>query len=258
MAVLTLLLSRGCQGEAPYQIWWESDRRFRSYSSFCKFQYGGRRPSWIRNFTILGPQACSVCGVDDTCQFWCIQDEAFQSYSILSKFQFFVGGHLGFRKWRFWHFCCLGGVKAKLHTKFGENRTDGSGVILVFCKFQYGGRRPSWIRNFTILGPQACSGCGVDDTCQFWCIQVEAFRSYSIFSKCQFFVAAIMDLEKWRFWHFRCLGGVKAMLHTKFGENRTDGSGVIQVFVNFKMAAGGHLVLWISRFWDHGLLPGAE
>ena len=34
--------------------------------------------------------------------------------------------------------------------------------------------------------------------------------------------------------------------------DRSVGSGVIQVFVNFKMAAGGHLVFEISRFpvWD--------
>ena len=44
-------------------------------------------------------------------------------------------------------------------------------------------------------------------------------------------------------WHFRCLEGVKTKLHAKFGENRTNGSGAIQVFVNFKMAAGGHLGL---------------
>ena len=60
--------------------------------------------------------------------------------------------------------------------------------------------------------------------------------------------AAILDFEKWRFWHLRCLGDVKTKLRTKFGENRTNGSGVIQVFVNFKMAAGGHLGLRISRF----------
>ena len=55
--------------------------------------------------------------------------------------------------------------------------------------------------------------------------------------------AAILDFEKWRFWHFRCLEGVKTKLYAKFCENRTNGSGVIQVFVNFKMAAGGHLGL---------------
>jgi len=37
------------------------------------------------------------------------------------------------------------------------------------------------------------------------------------------------------------MGGVMTKLHAKFGENRTNGSGDIQVFVNFKMAAGGHL-----------------
>ena len=45
--------------------------------------------------------------------------------------------------------------------------------------------------------------------------------------------AAILDFEKWRFWHFRCLGGVKTKLHAKFGENRMNGSEVIQVFVCF-------------------------
>ena len=55
--------------------------------------------------------------------------------------------------------------------------------------------------------------------------------------------AAILDFEKWRFRPVRCLGGVRAKLCAKFGENRTNGSGVIQVLVNFKMAAGGHLGL---------------
>jgi len=98
MAVLTLPVSRLCHVEAPCQIWWESDERFESYSSFCKFQYGGRRPCWIINFDILGPQACSGCEADDTYQIWCIYDEPFRSYPIFSKFQFFVGGHLGFWK----------------------------------------------------------------------------------------------------------------------------------------------------------------
>ena len=42
--------------------------------------------------------------------------------------------------------------------------------------------------------------------------------------------------------------GVKTKLLAKFGENGPNGSGVIQVFVNFKMAAGGHLVFRISSF----------
>ena len=52
-----------------------------------------------------------------------------------------------------------------------------------------------------------------------------------------------MVFAKLRFLHFRCLMGVKAKLLAKFGENRTNGSGDIEVFVNFKMAAGGHLDL---------------
>ena len=50
----------------------------------------------------------------------------------------------------------------------------------------------------------------------------------------------------------------QAKLRAKFDENRMDGSGFIQVFVNFKMAAGGHLGLRIAKFWDHGLVQGAK
>ena len=38
-------------------------------------------------------------------------------------------------------------------------------------------------------------------------------------------------------------GRVKPKLPAKFGENRTNGSGDIKVFVYFKMAVGGHLVI---------------
>ena len=138
------------------------------------------------------------------------------------------------------HLRCLEGVRTKLHAKFGENRTNGSSS---FSKFQDGGRRPSWIMNFAILRAHASSECGVDDTCQIWCIQVEPFRSYSNFSKFRFFVDGHLGLKKMAVWPFRCLEGVKTKLHAKFGENRTNGSGVIQVFANFKMAAGGHLGL---------------
>jgi len=37
----------GCQDEAPCQIWWNSDERFGNYSSFSKFQNGGRQPSCL-------------------------------------------------------------------------------------------------------------------------------------------------------------------------------------------------------------------
>ena len=47
-------------------------------------------------------------------------------------------------------------------------------------------------------------------------------------------------------------------LTAKFGENRTNGLGVIQVFANFNMAAGGHLGLRISTFWDHGFVTGGK
>ena len=64
----------------------------------------------------------------------------------------------------------------------------------------------------------------------------------------RFSSAAILNFEKLRLWHFRCLCSVKAKLHAKFGENRMNGVGLIQVFVNLEMAAGGHLGLRISRF----------
>ena len=97
--------------------------------------------------------------------------------------------------------------------------------------------------NLAILGPQACSGCEFDDTYQIWCTYDEPFQSYSILVDFRFSSAAILNFEKSRFWHFGCLGGVKTKLPAKFGENRTNGSGVIQVLFYFKMAAVGHLGL---------------
>ena len=129
-------------------------------------------------------------------KFGAYRTNRFEVIQFLVNFRFSSAAILDFAKWRFCHFRCLGGVKTKLGAKFGENRTNGSGVIQVFCKFQYGGRRPSWIMNFDILGPQTCSWCEVDDTYQSWCIWDETFRSYSIFNKFQFSSAAILDFEK--------------------------------------------------------------
>ena len=57
-------------------------------------------------------------------------------------------------------------------------------------------------------------------------------------------------MKEIHFWQFHCIGEVKTKRHAKFGDNRINGSKVIKVFVNFKMAAGGHLGLWISGFWE--------
>ena len=62
------------------------------------------------------------------------------------------------------------------------------------------------------------------------CTKFGAYRM-NRFEVIQFFLvnfgfssAAILDFEKWRFWHFRYLGGIKVKLRAKFGENRTNGS----------------------------------
>ena len=49
--------------------------------------------------------------------------------------------------------------------------------------------------------------------------------------------AAILDFEKCHFWSSQCLRATKVKLHLKFCGNRTDGSEVIQVFVNNKIAS---------------------
>ena len=78
---------------------------------------------------------------------------------------------------------------------------------------------------------------------KFRAYRTNRFEVIQILVNFVFSSAAILDFEKWRFWHFLCMEGAKMKLHAKFGENRTNGSGVIQVFVNFKIAAGGHLGL---------------
>ena len=88
--------------------------------------------------------------------------------------------------------------------------------------------------------------------------QTNRFEVIQFLINFTFSSAAILHLEKWRFWYFRCLGGAKTQLCANFGENRTNASGVIPVFENFNMAAFGHIGLWISTFWDHRLVPRAK
>ena len=100
IAFLAFPVSGRCQDEAPCQIWWKSDWRFWSYSIFSKFQNGGRRPSWIMNFTILRPRASPGRSR------WYIPNlvhigrnvSTLFNFFFYSKFQFFVGGHLWFWK----------------------------------------------------------------------------------------------------------------------------------------------------------------
>ena len=99
--------------------------------------------------------------------------------------------------------------------------------------------------NLTILRSQIRSRCGVDDKCQIW-YRTNRFDVIQFSVNFGFLSAAILDFENGGFgtsgfWHFRCLGGVETKLRAKFGENQTNGSGAIQVLVNFKMAAGGVL-----------------
>ena len=146
---LTLHLSVRCPVEAPCQIWLESDQRFGRYSDLCKFQNGGRRPSWIMDFEILRPPACSGCRVNATYQIWCKSDEPFRSYSFFGKFQFFVGGHLGF--WKITFLCiplCGRRQGEARHTKFGKNQSNGSEVIEVFVNFKIAAP-PYWIPLFS-------------------------------------------------------------------------------------------------------------
>ena len=170
IVVLALLLSGQCQGETPCQIWWESDERRGSNSSFCKLLNFGRRPSWIMNFEILGPQACFGWEVDGTHQIWYIQDEPFWSNSIFSKCRFFVSGHLGFWKMALLTLLVSGRCQGEALCQIWWGSDERFGSYSSFCKFQNGGRRPSWIMNFTILRSQVRSGCRVDDTCQIWYI----------------------------------------------------------------------------------------
>jgi len=59
--------------------------------------------------------------------------------------------------------------------------------------------------------------------------------------KFQFFVGGHLGFRKKYFLLFRCMGGVKMKFRAKLGENRMNGSGLIQAFVNYNMESGDHL-----------------
>ena len=84
---------------------------------------------------------------------------------------------------------------------------------------------------------------------KFGAYRMNRFEVIQFLVKCRFSSAAILVLA------LPVSGDVKTQLHAKFGENRTNGSGVIKDFVNFKMAAGGHFVLLILLFPAADLLP---
>jgi len=83
---------------------------------------------------------------------------------------------------------------------------------------------------------------------KFGAYRTNRFEVIQISVNFVFSSAAILDFEKWRFWHFRCLEGVKTNLPAKFGGNRTNGSGVIKLFVNFKIAAPPSWIPLFSNF----------
>ena len=62
-------------------------------------------------------------------------------------------------------------------------------------------------------------------------------------------MAAILDFEKYHFGVNRCMPGGNMKLGFKFCENRTDGSEVIQDFVNLKIAVPPS---WIPLFSNFG------
>ena len=103
--------------------------------------------------------------------------------------------------------------------------------------------------NFRFLRLHASFAWRVDARNQIWCESDEPFWSYYVFKPISGFVGRHLGFWKVTFLTPPVLlGGVETKLHVKFGENRTNGSKVIKVFVKFKMAAGGHLVFQISWF----------
>ena len=67
----------------------------------------------------------------------------------------------------------------------------------------------------------------------FGAYRTNRFKVIQILVNFSFSLAAILDLENNRFELWHCLYGIKAKPHTKFGENQSSGSEVIEVFVNF-------------------------
>jgi hypothetical protein len=74
------------------------------------------------------------------------------------------------------------------------------------------------------------------------------FRDIQLLVKFLISMAAILDFEKCHFGVNRCMPGGKMKLWFKFCENRTDGSEVIQVFVNFKIAVPPSWIPLFSNF----------
>ena len=75
------------------------------------------------------------------------------------------------------------------------------------------------------------------------------FEVINFFLNFSFSSAAILDFEKLHFCAFHSVDGVKTKLHTKFGEDQSHDSEVIEVLVNFKIAAPPSWIPLFSNFW---------
>ena len=67
---------------------------------------------------------------------------------------------------------------------------------------------------------------------KFGAYRTNRFEVIHILVNLGFSSAAILDFEKWRFWHFRCLEGFKTKLHAEFVEPNLVkiGQTVLEVF----------------------------
>ena len=122
---------------------------------------------------------------------------------------------------------CLGSGMTKLHTKFGQNWTNGSKVIKVLVKFKMAAGGHLGLRISGSWRRLSLSGEEQMPVIKFGANRMNRSEVIAFLSVFPVSSAAILDFAKWHFWPIRCLGGVKTKLHAKFGENRTNGSKVI-------------------------------
>ena len=149
----------------------KSDKPFRSYSNFRKFQNGGRRPSWIFKFTNFrgNRRARSACRMVYA-KFGANRTSRMQVIQALWIWILRLAAILYFQECYFWAFCLVVSVECMLGIKLCANRTNHLEVIhiLLIWRWRWAASHIGF-SNMWFLNSLVCVRSKSEATGQIWC-----------------------------------------------------------------------------------------
>ena len=149
--------------------WSKSDESFRSNSNYRKFQKGGRRPSWVFNFTNVSVEL-PFRGWTPHAKFGANRTNRLEVIQILVFSRWRWAAILDFCIYDFWTVMLAADSKAKPHIKFDVNQTNRSDVshFLIFIYFKMAGGGHLGFSIWLFSRKFGCGGRRPEHAYQIW------------------------------------------------------------------------------------------